>query len=448
MVLAEPKYQSFHHSSADKLVRPEDMLAYARGVDLSLSRVPPAAPPHAPHAPAAPNGAPLALSVRDAPTINSLIARAQPRHPHSRVDALLERLAPVSPHSVIVHPRAGPSPSPPSSNDDSADSCGAPPGAKRKRKPDRTVRVPSAPPPPEALFPKPAVEALETPKETSTRLSPPKEAPATPVENGEAHRNGPEPPDKEERPEAPHTRRKSRSRSAETIDDIAAMIASTDNTDGKDTEPETVPDPPAIEAMEPDAPVTIDKLKSVLASPNKRDEEPKSSPPREEPQVEAAAAPKRRSARANNSESTNVPVESPSEAKAAEPDTSEVKSAEPTPASIVDVEDQLEKMFAGIEEDPDGENAKAKTEPKGKKRRKSAPTKGEKKCSRRSSRASTGDERSKKKGGKKAAPKQKKAEVKDAYAYDSGSNASSGRSRGPYIQVNIFVNMYLKCTPM
>lgn len=65
-----------------------------------------------PHAPA--------LSVRDAPTINSLIARAAPRPAHARVDALLERLsapAPVSPHSVIVHSRAAPTPSPPSSNE-------------------------------------------------------------------------------------------------------------------------------------------------------------------------------------------------------------------------------------------------------------------------------------------------------------------------------------------
>ena len=103
---------------ADKL-RADDLMAYTRvGVDLSLgggrasngAATSPAPPAHS---------APPALSVRDAPTINSLIARATPRHPHARVDALLERLvpSPVSPHSVIVHSRAAPTPSPPSSNE-------------------------------------------------------------------------------------------------------------------------------------------------------------------------------------------------------------------------------------------------------------------------------------------------------------------------------------------
>ncbi|KAJ0176990.1 hypothetical protein K1T71_006999 [Dendrolimus kikuchii] len=107
----------------EKLVRAEELLAYARvGVDLSLSsrgasNGAAASPLAHPALPASP-----ALSVRDAPTINSLIARAQPRHAHAqhaRVDALLERLvpSPVSPHSVIVHSRAAPTPSPPSSNE-------------------------------------------------------------------------------------------------------------------------------------------------------------------------------------------------------------------------------------------------------------------------------------------------------------------------------------------
>lgn len=66
---------------------------------------------------------------------------------------------------------------------------------------------------------------------------------------------------------------------------------------------------------------------------------------------------------------------------------------------------------------------------KARKRRKSAPTKGERKAARRCSRASTADD---KKKGKKAGKKSKET-AKDAY--DSGSNASSSRSRGPYIQV-------------
>lgn len=238
-------------------MRPEDLLTYARGVDLSLSsRNANGAPAHA---------ASPALSVRDAPTINSLIARVQPRPHHARVDSLLERLvpSPVSPHSVIMHSRAAPTPSPPSSNEDSADSCGAPPGSKRKRKPERTIRVPTLPPIPIPIPP------------PITRISPPKEL----VENGDTHvRNGPETVEKERPaspPVEPHARRKTRSGSAETIDDIAAMIASTDDKVGA-KEPEKEEPAPA------EPPVTIDKLKSVLASPTKEDklEEVVKSPPK------------------------------------------------------------------------------------------------------------------------------------------------------------------------
>lgn len=75
--------------------------------------------------------------------------------------------------------------------------------------------------------------------------------------------------------------------------------------------------------------------------------EEKTEPP-PEPLVEAAA-PRRRSARTSNTE-TNAPVESPSEAKPAEPEPA--AAAAPTAASFVEVENQLEKMFAGIEEEP------------------------------------------------------------------------------------------------
>lgn len=93
-------------------------MAYTRvGVDLSLGGG--RAANGAATSPAPAGGAGPALSVRDAPTINSLIARRHAHLPHARVDALLERLAPspVSPHSVIVHSRAAPTPSPPSSNE-------------------------------------------------------------------------------------------------------------------------------------------------------------------------------------------------------------------------------------------------------------------------------------------------------------------------------------------
>ncbi|XP_050670877.1 uncharacterized protein CG5098 isoform X2 [Leptidea sinapis] len=401
--------------SRDKLVRAEELLAYARGgVDLTVG-----SRNGSPHTPA--------LSVRDAPTINSLIAR-HARPPHARVDALLERLstAPVSPHSVIVHSRAAPTPSPPSSNEDSTDSCGAPPGSKRKRKPERTLRVP-VPPPLGSVKCAPAEMT-----DAATPQSFPQDNPA--LENGDVHQNGPERTEKLDPAPEPHTRRKSRSGSAETIDDIAAMIANTEHTM-----------PPEPLHIEPETPVTIDKLKSVLASPEpekspQSSPKPISSPPKtpvisptksphtsppkspvkeelEEPA--SAAAPRRR-----NSESSNVPVESPSEAKPAE--SSETKTAEPTSASFVEVENQLEKMFAGIEEPPSTvENA-----PKNRKRRKSAPTKGEK-ASKRTNRRSTGDEAPRRKPPKKKG--RKDGVAKDAY--DSGSNASSSRSRGPYIQI-------------
>ncbi|XP_049869027.1 uncharacterized protein CG5098-like isoform X2 [Pectinophora gossypiella] len=451
----------------DKLVRPEELLAYARGVDLSVGAR--SANGAAAAAPAAP-----ALSVRDAPTINSLIARAQPRPGHARVDALLERLSssPASPHSVIVHPRAAHTPSPPphDSNEDSADSCGAPPGSKRKRKPERTIRVSAPPPPipPATSSPAPVEngdtghangpehEAREPPREPREAREPrdtgehreqtehreqrePREnQPQQPLQPSEAREPQEPPPVATVRPPSPSpvpteppARRKARANSAETIDDIAAMIAS-----DRPVEPESEKPP------EPDAPVTIDKLKSVLASTDdvEKTDDVKNSPPKtEENKVEtiaeaaAAAAPKRRSARTPNSESTNVPVESPSEAKPAEPEASEARSAEPTAASFVEVENQLEKMFAGIEEEAPKESKEDET-PKPKKRRKSAPTKGEAKAGRRAVRAATIDGR--RKGGKKknaGKVKKTKESVKDAY--DSGSNASSSRSRGPYIQI-------------
>ncbi|XP_045535693.1 nascent polypeptide-associated complex subunit alpha, muscle-specific form isoform X2 [Papilio machaon] len=512
----------------EKMVRAEELLAYARGgVDLTVggprgangSPAPPAAPT-APTAPTAP-----ALSVRDAPTINSLIARAAPhaRGPLARVDALLERLAPApapapaSPHSVIVHPRAAHTPSPPSSNEDSADSCGAPPGSKRKRKPERTIRVPAVMPPPvepqRAPTPTPTPEPVATPvpvaraSPQTTRVSPqmarvspqtarvspqtaqispqtaqvspqsaevspqtarvspqaarvspqeardspvaPRASPRTtrvspqtqtqtPLENGDVHLlNGPAekpPTPPQTQPDQPHTRRKTRSGSAETIDDIAAMIASTESRAPPPAAAPDVPDAADVPGTPdmPDPTGAVDKLKSVLASP---EPEIKSEPDKEPdtPPVEAPAAPRRRSARTSNSESTNVPVESPSEAKPAEPE-AEAGSAEPTAASFVEVENQLEKMFAGLEEEPHAAAPQANNKPqtaKAKKRRKSAPTKGMK-VAKRVSRASV-DDRRKVPRRKTDTKKSKEVSVKDAY--DSCSNASSSRSRGPYIQI-------------
>lgn len=479
-----------HLGAARDKMRPEELLAYARvGVDLSLGgrgaangAVPPPSmghpppplpplppthpppphpalpahpthppPPHPPHPmnhppPPLPHShpPPPPLSVRDAPTINSLIARVQPRHAHAhaRVDALLERLAPspVSPHSVIVHPRAAPTPSPPSSNEDSMDSTGAPTGSKRKRKPERTIRLPAlagsagAPPlppsppvdPPRVLHcisPPPPLP--EGPAPPIAPLTPPPPVPKLPIENGDmahAKSNGPE-----DKPPSPHppVRRKSRCDSAETIDDIAAMIANTDDGSQSDGPPTTASGSP-----EPDRSAVVDKLKSVLASPGSESDTGKTDS-EQTPAVETAAAPRRRSTRTSNSEATNVPVESPSEAKPAEPETVETRCAEPTAASFVEVENQLEKMFAGLEEEPKVTETESDSQPHAPppttKRRKSAAPRAER--SRKPARKKSESSKSK----KKTTTVSTATLTKDAY--DSGSNASSSRSRGPYIQI-------------
>ncbi|XP_049699612.2 nascent polypeptide-associated complex subunit alpha, muscle-specific form isoform X2 [Helicoverpa armigera] len=445
-------YQHLGQARADKL-RADELMAYTRvGVDLSLGGGRASNGAATSPAPGA-HAAPPALSVRDAPTINSLIARAAPRHHHARVDALLERLAPspVSPHSVIVHSRAAPTPSPPSSNEDSADSCGAPPGSKRKRKPERTVRVAAAPPPPALAAPPPATPA-PAPPPAAPRVSPPPSPPPAPAprENGDAahakadvaeSRAASPPPDLPHaapRPDQPHARRKTRSGSAETIDDIAAMIADTDSA--------AAAPPPA-----PPAPaVTVDKLRSVLASPDapRADPAPDPEPPAPPAPVAsptpppAPAAPRRRSARTSNPEAPNVPVESPSEAKPAEPEASDAHTAEPAAASFVEVENQLEKMFAGLEEEPLASPTAAGTDATAasadeasapaaaRKRRKSAPARAE----RRQGRV---EPRNKKAQRKKAEARRPRKGPRDPArdAYDSGSNASSSKSRGPYIQI-------------
>lgn len=473
----------------DKMRADELLASYARvGVDLSLSSgrgsngaATSPAPPGLPApstGPPTPTGAPPSLSVRDAPTINSLIARAQPRHPHARVDALLERLAPspVSPHSVIVHSRAAPTPSPPSSNEDSADSCGAPPGSKRKRKPERTVRVP-VPPPPAAATLSPAVAPAQPAPPVTPRVSPPpseaepKYTPQTtspPLENGDtAHvkTNGPDERPPSPRSDQPHTRRKTRSGSADTIADIAAMIADTDRASAG----------PILPQPEPPAALSVDKLLSVLASPDAPRTEPSGAvepsvpstaeaapapaavtppavaapPTPPAPPPAPAAAPRRRSARTSNPEAPNVPVESPSEAKPAEPEASDASTAEPAAVSFVEVENQLEKMFAGIEEEPLSESAPPGSDATDacgggaevgsdapRKRRRSAPARPE----RRAPRGLPSDGSPRKKQQKKKQdprrPRKGPRESSTKDAYDSGSNASSSKSRGPYIQVN------------
>lgn len=364
----------------------------AAGVDLSLGRAASSSPA---------NGGPLSLSVRDAPTINSLVTRA-PR----RVDALLERLAPASPHSphsVIVHHHAR-TPSPPDSNEDSADSGGPISALKRKRKPERTVRLPAVPP---LAIPSPASPAPHTPSE--------------PRENGRQP-----------------THPAARSASCETIDDIAAMIASTDSTDVvPEVEPARADEEPA-----PDAPAgcVAERLVSVLASPEPVQSVAKTpeSPPRAAPDEAAApletaaAAPRRRSARLSSSEAGVAPVVSPEEACLAESELPAETNNNPPPdsANFVEVENQLEKMFAGLEPEP------ALPAP---------PTR--KKPGRRKSSAVGDGPRRRAYKRKAIAPRPpvaaKRREAPAGRDADSGS--SSSRSRGPYVQVrassDIIVNV-------
>lgn len=308
---------------------------------------------------------------------------------------------------------------------DSADSCGAPPGSKRKRKPERTIRVPVVPPPPAPPAP----------------AEPPRAAP--PLQNGDVERAHDVAPDKPPSPPPPdpHARRKTRSGSAETIDDIAAMIASTDRT----AEPE--PEPPA--PPEPEPVVTVDKLESILASPEPDKPCELEPEPEPEPAPCVPAAPRRRSLRTSNPDAPNVPVESPSEAKPAEPDATEARSAEPTASTYVDVENQLEKMFAGLDGNKSDPDSTRPAEPNqdipatpavAKKRRKSAPARGERRAAARS------DEGCRRKGPRKKSESSRARKSKDITvrdAYDSGSNASSSRSRGPYIQVSHVYPVYI-----
>lgn len=377
-------------------LRPEDMLGYARGgVDLSVKS-----------APAAQNGAPLALSVRDAPTINSLIARSQ-RPPLSRVDSLLERLAPPPAASVIVRAQGNEH----DSNEDSGDSA----TGKRKRKPERTVRLPA----PITNITSSRVTAVTCGQE----------------ENGDARRP------------SPHARRKPHSDSEESMYDLAAMIADApadlqvkrEEEEGESTDPPEATDKSESGPPSPDRIVREADESTQFSS--KTNEE--TSDAVDAPAVETAAAPRPPSLRITDSETTNVPVESPSEAKPAETETRSEKIEDSTVTGFVEVENQLEKMFANLGESVPPENGDVVEHgkrAKGRKRRKSTAPRAPRAAT---STVSANGETPKKRGRRKknvssGVGKQKKTSAKEVVArdaYDSGSNASSGRSRGPYIQI-------------
>lgn len=330
-------------------------------VDLSLAR--------------AHNGGPLSLSVRDAPTINSLLAgppspRAAPRpRVQHKVDALLERLAPHSPHTVIVSAHAAASPPPPA--------VPASAGASQE-----------------------------------------------PCENGAADKTTVKRRMSEDLQAAPivtKTRRKTCSES-ETIDNIAAMIASTESVgeEAAAVGDATLAAPPEAEAK------SVDNLKSVLSSPTAT-EAPL------EPPVEAEAAPE--------------PVDPPSRADGgpttadSEPATATHVTEEAAPSStFVEVESELEKMFAGIEEAPTPGNAPppppAPARRKSSRRSSEVPASGEEPpvaAKRKMPRKPKGSDR---RNWKETMRRSEGAcRRRPIDVDDSGSNASSSRSRGPYVQV-------------
>lgn len=283
------------------------------------------------------------------------------------------------------------------------------------------------------------------------------------------------------------TRRKNSSES-ETIDNIAAMIASTENAD---------PFPKLEESGMGDGgqsvtPMQTEQLKQVLGSPGPEAEaepapepvEDKTIPPIEPPPEDITPLRIKRNSISNLENSQD---EVPEDIKP-EPDATESK---PLPkvesqTSFVEVENELEKMFAGIEEEAPNSPSKTLDPVTGlmmenntadenlAKKKGKAPEK-KKRASRRNSVVSTGvlssDESTPKKkrksskrslgldeqfnnldavsGVKKSKNLLNNSKVKrdkskekcklellsHKDAYDSGSNASSSKSRGPYVQI-------------
>lgn len=284
------------------------------------------------------------------------------------------------------------------------------------------------------------------------------------------------------------TRRKNSSES-ETIDNIAAMIASTDNADNF----------PKLEESEmgdgsgqPVTPMQTEQLKQVLGSPGPEPEpapepvEDKSIPPIEPPPEDIQPLRRKRN---SISHIENTQIEVPQDIKP-EPDAianeSKPLSKVESQTSFVEVENELEKMFAGIEEEAPNSPSKTLDPVTGlmmenntadenlTKKKNKAPEK-KKRASRRNSVVSTGvlssDEntpKKKRKSSKRSFTSNEQFNNLDAVsgvkksknllnnskvkrdkskekcklellshkdAYDSGSNASSSKSRGPYVQI-------------
>lgn len=503
---------------------------HSPGVDLSLTR----------------NGSqngdlpqtPISLSVRDAKQINSLppsaldgadraveltkvaspgLQECQPnpkniRKPAKRVDSILERLNTTSANdkpaqSVIVTAASSshdensnssvgtgtiasvPTPTParedevvsPASNEDSLDSN----KSRRKRKPNKTVKVskddeitPSPepdqlPPAPEIAQEPPPITPAEPPpqepeKEPETLLPEPEPEQAT--KSPVRRRSSSEPPSTPPC-SPPKTRRKTVSES-ETIDNIAAMVAATEIPPIPDTikEQESTPGEEPVEQLLDDIPTA--KPVSVIT----RDHSSNCSAD---------------SIHSLSNDAPVIPMNEESIEKVDVPAPPLITAAQKKGDSqcFVAVEDELEKMFAGIGDTDIDENQAdplavastssqnttesvtstsneinemASTSSKNSYKR-GRPKGGKAGGSRRPSESNSTESTPRKKHkankkredtvedspGKKPASKSKKGKkvqvkpqssnkpdvIKDVYSYDSGSNASSNRSKGPFIQI-------------
>ncbi|RZB73490.1 GPI-anchored adhesin-like protein PGA55 [Asbolus verrucosus] len=468
-----------HIFSLEQMLSERQFPRHAPGVDLSLTRN------------GSQNGeiltSPISLSVRDTNKINSLPASAldiQPvevgpaaikpvspgmksispglsgdaksKRSSKRVDSILERLnpnlekqtekttetaekdgneeKPTANRSVIVQAASShdensnsssilnvPTPTnvrddevvSPYSNEDSLDSN----KSRRKRKPSKTMRVPkeeekaALPDSNQSTNPEPEVKKDS---KTNEEVSEEKKIPERRRSSDDAVEEVPA-----------KTRRKTSSES-ETIDNIAAMVQ-----ESLKSKPEATPEEDKVDSKCISVSVikTKDNLQDTLTS---------------------------ETSDLSNS-SNNVTT------------TAQKKA---TNTQFVEVENKLEEMFAGIEDTSDPlktdseatkleDLSKLEDNPASTSQDnvtstsndltvvKKSPKKGKRKqrnaASRRNSDANSAESTPKKKMGKKASKAASKSaktkknskieSVKDVYAYDSGSNASSSKSRGPFIQI-------------
>ncbi|XP_044732477.1 uncharacterized protein CG5098 [Chrysoperla carnea] len=542
--LLAPRPPTWHTPSTDAvtpLFSLQQMLGTDRAVALAYPR-PSAAtvdlslPPRSTHSPRNGNNtnqngessssSPISLSVRDAKQINSLAERRQsfqelvnPKRP-KRVDSILERLN-TGPGSVIVtaahssHDESSNSSQPgviassspltreeevlsPASNEDSLDSA----KSRRKRKPLKTIRMSKdekhsdeeKTQTDEPLLnltktdSNPSIDLTndksdEVPKEpevvtiVKTDSVPPEKQPPPQIVQQPVIvtcQSNSEPVQENPIIEPPKTRRKTLSES-ETIENIAAMIASTEHDEDKDkTNLEANPKPEFTDSKV--------NLENMLASPppDVSSQENNTKNEIEQPVVDIQPE-------LQVQQKEEIPTNAEQNKTVLNHEVTDNQKS-PQTTNFVEVENQLEKMFAGLEEMDTNENTVKHDEPSNlpidrervtstssevgdfnkTTRKKSArfrgginsnirrPSEGNSSETTPTKKTPTKDPLStnsinrfspkvsvklnqKTKVFDKSIPQKMKKPndnvQKDIYAYDSGSNTSSIRSRGPFIQI-------------